>query len=74
MSATERLRILLDDQGIEWDAPATTVQDVVTMWQLSDELDAEAYEDESGEMELTITSIKVTPARAVELSRAIGKM
>ena len=69
MSATDELRRLLDERGIEWNKPHVGNNKQWTFWSGADGLDFVANEDACGHVWL---GMSLTPAQAVEATLGRG--
>lgn len=76
MTATDRLRALLDERGVEWD---NTLSDgaksaYFTEWMFnSDEETAVAREWSEGELDVTVCLYNLTPEEAVDVTLGRGE-
>ena len=73
MTATERLRELLDERGVEWAAPDESWnQDSITYWKVGS-IKWVAFESENGTLWLNCNSVTdLTPSQAIAATLGAG--
>lgn len=70
-TATERLRALLDERGVEWEAPKSAMSDMRTIYSV-DDWDVQVDESGNGWFDIDMTRYAATPEQAVAATLGPG--
>ena len=72
MTATEKLRAMLDERGVEWTNPNTSLRDEMTSW-VANGFDYDAFEVPDGTLVLTAAhQDDLTPEQAIAATLGAG--
>ena len=72
MSTTDELRAMLDERGVEWTNPNTSLRDEMTSW-VANGFDYDAFEVPDGTLVLTAAhQDDLTPEQAIEATLGAG--
>lgn len=74
MTATDELRRLLDERGVEWKAPNSCLRDEMTMWTAGG-FEYEAFEvpEPDGTFLLTAANDDLTPEQVIAATLGLGE-
>ena len=72
MSATERLRALLDERGVKWTEPNNDERSRTTYW-TAGLLNCTAVEFDDGVVNVSLTAYRATPEQAIEATLGRGE-
>ena len=72
MTATDTIRAMLDERGVEWTEPSNDERSRTTYW-TAGLLNCTAVEFDDGVVNVSLTAYRVTPEQAIEATLGRGE-